>query len=189
MPMPVKLTTTPIEGLLIVETGIFRDARGFFSESWSEPVWRAAGLGQTFRQDNLSCSKKGTLRGLHYQIQPDAMGKLVRAVRGRVFDVAVDLRRGSPSYGRWYGIELSGDNGLSLWVPIGFAHGFVALEDDSYVHYKCTNTHVPASERSLNYADPTVGIVWPLQPTLISPKDAIAPPLAQIEANFEFGAK
>src|SRR5690606_21687786 len=111
---------------------------------------------------------KGTLRGLHYQNRPEGMGKLVRCVHGSVFDVAVDLRHGSPTYGQWHGLELTAENHLSFWVPAGFAHGFIALEDDSLVHYKCSAHHAPESERSLNYACPKVAITWPITPTIIT---------------------
>jgi dTDP-4-dehydrorhamnose 3,5-epimerase len=149
-------------------------------------MWRKAGFEAEFVQDNLSRSCCGTLRGMHYQLEPHGMGKLVRCVRGAVFDVAVDLREGSPTYAKWVGRELSEGNHLSLWVPVGFAHGFVALEDDSLVHYKCTEIHTPAAERALSYKDPTVGIEWPLAPTVVSPKDEAAPLLGDAEANFRF---
>jgi dTDP-4-dehydrorhamnose 3,5-epimerase len=184
MPMPVSIEEAPIPGLLIVKTGVFHDDRGFFSESYSRPMWAEAGFTETFVQDNLSRSRKGTLRGMHYQIEPDGMGKLVRCVQGSVYDVAVDLRKGSPTYGKWHGLELSGDNHLSFWVPAGFAHGFVALEDNTLVHYKCTTYHAPARERALNYACPKVGIHWPMTPTVITQKDADAPELDQVDTNF-----
>lgn len=187
MPMPVTIEKAPIDGLLIVKTGVIKDDRGFFSESYSRDMWKAAGFTDAFVQDNLSKSKKGTLRGLHYQIEPEAMGKLVRCVNGAVFDVAVDLRKGSPSYGQWFGLELSGENHLALWVPAGFAHGFVALEDDSLVHYKCTAHHGPAYERALNFNCPKVGIEWPLAATIVTQKDLDAPMLDDVEANFVYG--
>lgn len=186
MPMNVTIEPTEIEAVQIVKTGRFEDERGYFSESYSREMWSRAGFRGEFVQDNLSKSCRGTLRGMHYQLEPDGMGKLVRCVQGSVFDVAVDLRRGSPSYGRWIGRELSGENGLSLWVPVGFAHGFVALEDDTFVHYKCTSMHAPDSERSLHYADPAIGIEWPLAPSVISEKDQVAPGLDAVETNFEY---
>ena len=184
MPMPVNFTNTEIPDVLVVETGIFRDDRGFFSETYSRKVWLEAGFKETFVQDNLSMSAKGTLRGLHYQIEPYGMGKLVRVVSGSVFDVAVDIRKGSPSFGEWVGRTLSSENRCSLWVPVGFAHGFVALEDDTLVWYKCTEMHTPEAERSLSYSDPAVGIEWPLEPSIISEKDAAAPTLDRAEYNF-----
>ncbi len=186
MPMPVTLEPTPIDGLLVVKTGVFHDDRGYFSESYSEMMWSEAGFEIPFKQDNLSKSKKGTLRGMHYQIEPEGMGKLVRCVQGSVFDVAVDLRKGSPTYGKWHGLELSGENHLAFWVPAGFAHGFVALEDESLVHYKCTTHHAPDFERALNYACPAVGIQWPIAPTIITQKDQDAPMLDDVDSNFEF---
>jgi len=186
MPMPVKLRSTELPEVLEIETGLVRDDRGWFAELHSQAMFEAAGFRHDFRQDNLSLSAKGTLRGLHYQLEPYGMGKLVRALKGAVFDVAVDLRRGSPSYGKWVGRELSQTNRLALWVPVGFAHGFVALEDDTLVLYKCTSIHRPEAERAVHYADPTIGIRWALAPTLISPKDAKAPTLAAAEANFEY---
>jgi dTDP-4-dehydrorhamnose 3,5-epimerase len=186
MPMPVKVAPTEIPDVLMVETGLIRDDRGFFSETYSAKMFAEAGIRETFLQDNLSGSRKGTLRGLHYQIEPHGMGKLVRVIRGAIFDVAVDIRRGSPSYGKWVGRTLSGDGSVALWIPTGFAHGFVALEDDSVVLYKCTAIHTPAAERAVHYADPSIGIRWPLPPTLISPKDAVAPPLTEAEHNFDY---
>ncbi|MBN2311018.1 MAG: dTDP-4-dehydrorhamnose 3,5-epimerase [Candidatus Hydrogenedentes bacterium] len=184
--MPVHFSETELDGVLIVECGVFRDERGFFSETYNQDIWHAAGFTRPFVQDNLSLSVKGTLRGLHYQILPHGMGKLVRAVTGAVFDVAVDLRRGSPTFGRWIGQTLSAENGLALWVPEGFAHGFVALEDDTYVYYKCTGTHAPEAERALRYNDPDVGVDWPTAPTVISDKDAAAPLLGEVETNFTY---
>ena len=186
MPMPVKFRETPIPGVLLVETGCVFDERGFFSELYSETIWRDTGFTERFVQDNLSLSAKGTLRGLHYQIDPHGMGKLVRTVAGSVFDAGVDLRRGSPTFGRWFGHVLSGENRLALWFPSGFAHGFVALEDHSLVCYKCTDIHTPEAERSLLYNDPAIGIEWPIEPTRISKKDAEAPQLANADYNFTY---
>ena len=185
MPMMAKFTPTPMEGVLIVETGFFHDERGFFTETYSERVWREQGFTETFLQDSMSLSARGTLRGMHYQLAPHGMGKLVRALTGSIFDVAVDLRKGSPSFGQWYGRELSGANGLALWIPVGFAHGFVALEDNTLVHYKCTTTHAPESERSLSYRCPRVNVAWPMEPSIVSKKDAEAPGLDEAEYNFE----
>jgi len=189
MPMPVKIVKTEIPDVLVVETGAVRDDRGFFSETYSSKMFEAAGFRETFLQDNLSGSKRGTLRGMHYQLEPHGMGKLVRVVSGSIFDVAVDLRRGSPSFGKWVGRVLSAENRLSFWIPSGFAHGFIALEDGSLVLYKCTNVHTPEAERALHYADPTIGIEWPFEPTLVAAKDAAAPPLDRAEYNFEYAAR
>ena len=184
MPMPVTIKETEMQGVLEVYTGVVEDDRGFFSESHSAKMWEEAGFQETFVQDNLSKSSRGTLRGMHYQLDPHGMGKLVRCVQGAVFDVAVDLRAGSPTYSKWVGRELSGSNHLSLWVPVGFAHGFVALEDDTLVHYKCTGMHEPDAERAVSYKDPTIAIEWPLEPSVITQKDEDAPLLADAEANF-----
>ena len=188
MPMPATFAETEIPGVLVVETGIFRDHRGFFTETYSKKVWEDAGFKESFVQDNLSLSAKGTLRGMHYQLNPHGMGKLVRVVSGSVFDVAVDLRTGSPAFGKWVGRTLSAENGLALWIPIGFAHGFVALENHTLVSYKCTGMHTPQAERSLLYDDADVRIAWPLEPTIISTKDAAAPSLREAEYNFTFDA-
>jgi len=184
MPMPITIETTEIESVLVVHTGLFEDDRGFFSESYSQPMWRQAGFEAVFVQDNLSKSRRGTLRGMHYQLEPHGMGKLVRCVQGAIFDVAVDLRKESPTYAKWIGRELSAQNNLSLWVPAGFAHGFVALRDETLVHYKCTAMHHPEAERALSFKDPTIAIEWPLEPTVISQKDADAPRLGDAEMNF-----
>ena len=186
MPMPVEIKETEIQGVLEIRVKVFNDHRGFFTETYNHETWTEKGFDGTFLQDNLSQSCKGTLRGMHYQIEPRPMGKLVRAILGSVFDVAVDLRQGSPTFGQWIGRELSAENGLMLWIPAGFAHGFVALEDGTLVYYKCTGTHAPETERALNYADPEVGIDWPLDPTVISEKDAAAPGLREAEYNFAY---
>jgi len=189
MPMPVKIAKTEIPDVLLVETGVVRDDRGFFSETYSSTMFEMAGFRETFLQDNLSESKRGTVRGLHYQIEPHAMGKLVRVIRGSIFDVAVDIRRGSSTFGKWVGRTLSAENRLSMWIPAGFAHGFIALEDGSLVFYKCSAMHTPEAERAIHHADPRIGIAWPIPPALIAPKDAAAPPLDQADFNFEYGAE
>ncbi len=186
MPMPVEFTKTEIADVLEVRTGLFEDDRGFFTETYSLPMWKAGGFSGVFVQDNLSRSAKGTLRGMHYQLSSHGMGKLVRVVQGAVFDVAVDLRKGSPSFGKWVGRTLTGDDSMSLWIPEGFAHGFVALEEDTLVWYKCTGAHAPDAERSLHYADPKVAIDWPHEPSIISQKDADAPMLADAEYDFVY---
>ncbi len=182
--MSVTFSESTIPGILVVETDVFRDDRGFFTETYSQPKWHEADRTEVFLQDNLSLSSKGTLRGMHYQIEPHSMGKLIRTIRGAVYDVAVDLRKNSPTFSKWVGYTLSAENGLALWIPPGFAHGFLALEDDTTVYYKCTNVYTPHAERALAYNDPTVGIEWPFEPIHISEKDAAAPPLDQAEFNF-----
>lgn len=187
MPAPVTFAETEIAGVLEIRAGVFRDDRGFFTETYSSSVWAQHGFEEVFVQDSMSLSAQGTLRGMHYQIEPYAMGKLVRVVRGAIFDVGVDLRAGSPTFGKWVGRRLTADNALALYFPKGFAHGFLALEEDTVVYYKSTFGHAPAAERSLSYCDPAVGIEWPLEPKLISPKDAAAPTLAEAEYNFVYG--
>ena len=178
----MKFIETPIADLLIIEPRIFGDDRGFFLESWNAETFRKAGLDLDFVQDNHSRSAKGVLRGLHFQ-NPDPQGKLVRVTAGRAWDVAVDLRRASPTCGQWHGVELSAANKRMFWVPPGFAHGFVALEDDTDFLYKCTAAYAPANERSLQWNDPTVGIDWPLEglEPQLSGKDKVGLPLAEIE--------
>ena len=158
---------------MIIEPRVFGDARGFFMETWNAAAFAQAGLNVTFVQDNHSRSQKGVLRGLHFQ-NPGAQGKLVRVTRGAVFDVAVDLRASSPTFGQWVGVELSADNNRMFWVPEGFAHGFLTLEDDTDFLYKCTAPYAPQSEHTLAWDDPAVGVAWPvagLDP-IISDKDA-----------------
>jgi dTDP-4-dehydrorhamnose 3,5-epimerase len=186
--VPIKISPTEIDAVLFVESRLFRDDRGFFTEIFSSPNYAAAGFHETFVQDNLSSSSKGTLRGMHYQIEPHAMGKFVRPVSGAVFDVAVDLRKGSPTFGKWVGRTLRAEHGEALWVPAGFAHGFQALASETLVLYKCTAAWNPQAERSLRYNDPDVGIAWPIVATSISPKDAVAPLLRDAEYNFSYRA-
>jgi dTDP-4-dehydrorhamnose 3,5-epimerase len=171
----VRETTLP--GVLIIEPKVFGDERGFFMETYHREAFRAAGIADVFVQDNHSRSAGGVLRGLHYQ-EPHAQGKLVRCTRGAIFDVAVDIRRGSPSFGRWFGLELSDANKLMLRVPPGFAHGFCALQDESDLVYKCTTLYDPAADRAILWNDPDIGIEWPIASPVLSAKDAIAPRLA-----------
>ncbi|MEO7178516.1 MAG: dTDP-4-dehydrorhamnose 3,5-epimerase [Allosphingosinicella sp.] len=175
---------TPLAELLVLTPRYFRDERGFFAESYNKRAFaEAVGADFDFVQDNHSRSEKGVLRGLHYQLPPRAQGKLVRVVNGEIFDVAVDLRRSSPTFARWFGIVLSADKGNQLWIPPGFAHGFLTLSDSADVLYKASDYYDPASERSIVWNDADIGIAWDLQgePGL-SAKDADAPPLAAAEA-------
>lgn len=188
MPMPVTLMGTDLPGVLLVKTGIAADDRGAFAEAYTQSSWNQVGIKATFIQDNLSWSHRGTLRGMHYQLEPHGLGKLVRAVAGSVFDVAVDLRRGSPTYGRWTGQLLTANSNTALWIPDGFAHGFLALEDNSLVWYKVTGPYVPEAERTLSYRDPKVGIAWPIPPVHISARDENAPGLDAVEKNFVYTA-
>ena len=177
----LELIPTSLKDVVIVEPKVFGDERGFFLESYNEATFRSLGLPTKFMQDNHSGSRKGVLRGLHYQLK-QPQGKLVRALRGEIFDVAVDLRRDSPQFGQWFGTALSAENRRMLWVPPGFAHGFLVTSDFAEVAYKATALYAPASERSLLWSDPAIGIEWPLdgEPTL-SEKDRAGLPLADAE--------
>jgi len=177
----VNIIETAIPGVLIIEPRVFGDSRGFFMETWNAAGFAAAGLDLTFVQDNHSRSQKGVLRGLHFQ-NPGPQGKLVRVTHGAVYDVAVDLRAASPTFGQWVGVELSAENKRMFWVPEGFAHGFLTLEDDTDFLYKCTAPYAPQSEFTLAWNDPAVGIEWPvagLDP-IISEKDARGLALADV---------
>jgi dTDP-4-dehydrorhamnose 3,5-epimerase len=177
----VNIIETAIPGVLIIEPKVFGDARGFFMETWNAAGFAAAGLDLSFVQDNHSRSQKGVLRGLHFQ-RPGPQGKLVRVTNGAVFDVAVDLRAYSPTFGKWVGVELSAANKRMFWVPEGFAHGFLTLEDDTDFLYKCTAPYAPKSEFTLSWNDPTVGIEWPVDglDPLVSEKDARGLALADV---------
>jgi dTDP-4-dehydrorhamnose 3,5-epimerase len=173
----VKATPTEIEDVLIVEPTVHRDDRGFFLESWRQDWLSDYGIEAQFVQDNHSHSKRGTLRGLHYQIE-NPQGKLVRVVTGKVFDVSVDLRRSSPTFGKWVSVRLSSENQRQLWIPPGFAHGFYVLSDSADLLYKCTTYYSSAHDRTIFWDDPDLGIPWPLVegcPPIISEKDAAAP--------------
>lgn len=177
----MKVTATALPEVLLIEPQVFGDARGFFMESWNEERFNAA-VGQPihFVQDNHSRSARGVLRGMHYQLAPHAQGKLVRCVSGAVFDVAVDLRRASPRFGRWVGFELSAENQRQMWIPPGFAHGFLVLSETADFLYKTSGRYAPELEGAVRWDDPAIGIDWPLagQAPLLSPKDVKAPLLA-----------
>lgn len=185
----MKLTETRLPGVVIIEPTAFGDDRGWFMESFNEARWlnSLAQLGhpapRRFVQDNHSCSQAGVLRGLHYQMPPHAQGKLVRVVKGAAFDVAVDIRQGSPSFGQWFGIELNAANRLQLWIPEGFAHAFLALEDDTHFLYKTTDVYSKDCERSIRWDDPSIGIQWPMIDSAprLAPKDASAPFLGEAD--------
>lgn len=172
----------PPTDVVLVEPRVFTDERGLFFESWNARTHRSLVGGATFVQDNQSRSRRGVLRGLHYQLPPHAQGKLVRCIGGAIWDVAVDVRRGSPSFGGWVGYELSEDNHHQLWIPPGFAHGFVALTEPADVLYKATGFYEPTSERSIAWDDPQLAIDWPLDGApVLSDKDAAAPLLDDAE--------
>jgi dTDP-4-dehydrorhamnose 3,5-epimerase len=178
----VNIVDTAIPDLKIIEPKVFGDDRGFFLESWNKRTFAELGLDLEFVQDNHSRSARGVLRGLHFQ-NPNPQGKLVRVLSGRVWDVAVDVRRSSPSFGQWVGVELSAANKRMFWVPPGFAHGFVTLENDTDFVYKCVGYYDPANEHSLLWNDPALGIEWPLEgiEPQLSGKDKVGLPLAAIE--------
>jgi dTDP-4-dehydrorhamnose 3,5-epimerase len=190
----MKLTPTDIPGVVIVEPAVFSDERGWFMETFNEPRFHA-GLAQLglpaprpFVQDNHSCSQVGVLRGLHFQVAPHPQGKLVRVTQGAAWDVAVDIRPNSPSRGRWVGTELTAENKHQLWIPEGFAHGFLALEDDTHFLYKTTDVYAKDCERAIVWNDATLAIDWPLHrlpaqlsgAPLVAPKDATAPAFARV---------
>ena len=179
----MTVTETAIPGVLIVQPDIHRDARGYFAETYNEARYAAAGIDVRFVQDNESHSSRGVLRGLHWQAGEHAQAKLVRVIRGAVWDVAVDIRKGSPTFGKWVGCELTPENGRQFFVPRGFAHGFVVLEDDTLFSYKCDNLYCKESERGLRFDDPALGIAWPLAGCdyLLSEKDTRQPLLRDIE--------
>lgn len=177
----MKIFKTALPGALIIEPRVFGDERGFFMETWNAAAFAATGLDLAFVQDNHSRSQKGVLRGLHFQ-NPGPQGKLVRVTNGAVFDVAVDLRTCSPTFGKWVGVELSAANKRMFWVPEGFAHGFLTLEDDTDFLYKCTAPYAPQSEFTLAWNDPAVGIEWPAieREPIISEKDSRGLSLADV---------
>lgn len=187
-----NVTKTPLDGILVIEPKVFGDDRGFFMEYYNLESFAEFGLTEKFIQDNHSRSKKGVVRGLHYQINPSPMGKLVKCARGKIFDVGVDIRRGSPTFGKWYGEILTGDNHKMLYFPPGFAHGFLSLEDNTEVIYKCTAVYSAANERAILWNDPAIGIKWPLEQVenkvIVSDRDGKHPGLDQAETNFIFHA-
>ena len=186
--MPFNFKETGIDGLKIIEPRVFGDARGFFVESYKRSDFVANGIDVAFVQDNHSCSERGVLRGLHYQLAPQAQAKLVRVVRGAVWDVAVDLRPGSESFGRWYGLELSAENSLMFYIPAGFAHGFLTLQDNTHFMYKCSAEYAPELDRGVIWNDPAIGIEWPLagiDKLVISEKDERHPLLKDAERYTE----
>ncbi len=176
----MKVIETPLAGLLIIEPKVFGDERGFFLETWSRKRYQEVGINVDFVQDNLSCSRRGVLRGLHFQ-NPQPQGKLVYVLQGEVFDVAVDIRKGSPTFGRWHGVVLSDDNKRQFWVPAGFAHGFCVTSETALFTYKCTELYAPKHERSIRWDDPTLAIDWPITEPQVSDKDRLAPLLTDID--------
>jgi|SRR6185312_14143568 len=183
----MKIIETGIKGLLIIEPRVFDDPRGYFYESYNKSKFAEAGIAAGFVQDNQSLSQKGAVRGLHAQANPHAQAKLVRVIHGKVIDIAVDIRKGSPTYGKHVSIELSGDNKLQLWIPPGFLHGFATLEDNTIFTYKVDNYYNKESEIGVIWNDPDLGIDWGIAATdvLLSPKDEVLPDFNSFQSPFD----
>ncbi len=179
----MRFLPTDLPGVTLIEPDVHQDARGFFLETWHQRRYAEAGICGPFLQDNHSHSARGTLRGLHAQ-RRRPQGKLVRAVEGEMFDVAVDIRPGSPSFGRWVGFALSGSNFRQLWIPPGFAHGFCVLSERVHVEYKCTEFYDREDELAIAWNDPAIGIEWPIASPVLSAKDSAAPRLREIAATL-----
>jgi dTDP-4-dehydrorhamnose 3,5-epimerase len=175
----MKVFSTSLEGVLIVEPQVFNDQRGFFMETYHQRRYAACGIDAVFVQDNMSFSVIGSLRGLHYQ-QPHAQAKLVQVIQGEIFDVALDIRRGSPTFGQWTGAHLSRENGRQLFIPEGFAHGFCVLSETAHVLYKCTDFYAPDAEGGIIWSDPSLGIDWPVKDPLLSIRDSQFPCLYDV---------
>ena len=180
----MKITKTEIEGLLIIEPLIHRDNRGYFFESWNKKLFKGLGINIDFFQDNQSFSKKGVIRGLHFQNPPYSQGKLVRVVKGSVLDVAVDIRKTSPTYGKHVSIELNDENNKMFWIPEGFAHGFSTLSDNTIFSYKCTNIYNKSSEGSLMWNDPDLDIDWKVKDPIVSNQDQKSKNLLNFKSLF-----
>jgi len=187
----MEIIKTEIPDLLIIKPKVFEDERGYFFESYNEKNFAENGIRILFVQDNESKSGQGVIRGLHYQLAPYSQTKLVRVIEGKVFDVAVDLRKDSPSYGKWSGIELSAENKVQFLIPKGFAHGFSVLSESATFIYKCDNLYNPKAERGINFNDPFLNIDWQVDPekAIISPKDKVYPNFKQAEMNFKYANK
>jgi dTDP-4-dehydrorhamnose 3,5-epimerase len=179
----MKVEPTELPGVVLIEPDVYQDDRGYFFESWSERRYAELGVTAAFVQDNVSRSRRGTLRGLHLQLPPMGQGKLVHVIEGEVFDVAVDVRPDSPTFGRWLGELLSAQNRRQIYIPPGFAHGFCVTSEFASFAYKCTQYYAPGHEQSVLWNDPDIGIRWPIEAPLLSPKDAAAPRLRSIAAD------
>lgn len=184
----MNIVQTGIPGLVVIKPRVFEDDRGYFFETFQQERYREAGIERTFIQDNESRSVKGVVRGLHFQLGDAAQAKLVRVIRGSVFDVAVDLRKGSPTFGKWFGVELNENNKKQLYVPRGFAHGFSVLSETAIFTYKCDNLYNCEAESSINPFDKTLGIDWQVkeEDALVSEKDKIAPVFEEAQMNFVY---
>lgn len=185
----MNVIPTPILDLYVIEPRVYRDERGYFMEHFNAEKFNNKGLVSLFVQDNQTKSSYGVIRGLHYQLAPYAQTKLVRVIEGKIFDVAVDIRKDSPTFGHYYGIELSSDNFLQLFIPKGFAHGYSVLSEEAIVHYKCDTFYNPNSEKGILYSDASLAIDWHLTPedSVVSPKDKMWPVFCKAEMNFTFG--
>ncbi len=174
--MPFKFERLEIADLILIKPKVFEDSRGFFMETYKKSDFEQFGIDTNFVQDNHSSSDKGVLRGLHYQLQPKAQGKLVRCIKGKIFDAAVDIRKSSPSFGKWIGVELSEENRLMLWIPKGFAHGFLTLSENAQMVYNVSGNEYSAEhDRNIRWNDRDIGIDWPIGSPILSEKDAMAP--------------
>ena len=178
----MKVIETSLEGVLILEPEVFEDRRGYFMETYRQGRYKDLGISAVFVQDNLSCSVRGTLRGLHYQL-PRAQAKLVQVIQGEIFDVAVDIRRGSPCFGQWTGTHLSEKNRRQLFIPEGFAHGFCVLSEKALFTYKCSDVYAPDCDGGILWCDPSLGILWPVKEPVLSDKDTKYPLLSQIHPD------
>ena len=182
--MPFTVSLLSIPEVLLIEPAIFRDSRGFFLESYKQSDFATLGITEQFVQDNHSQSAKNVLRGLHYQIHPNIQGKLVRCLRGKIFDVCVDIRKGSPTFSKWVSAELTAENYRMMYVPPGFAHGFVALTDRAEIIYKCTREFSREYDRGILWNDPQIGIQWPIENPILSEKDKTNPKLRDADNTF-----
>ena len=182
----MKVIAEPLPGLKLIEPRVFEDPRGYFYESYNKSTFKDIGIDVEYLQDNQSLSQRGVLRGLHFQNEPFAQGKLVRVIKGSVLDVAVDIRNGSPTYGQHYDVELNEDNKLILWVPAGFAHGFATLKNDTIFSYKCTNVYDKASEGGIMWNDPDLNIDWKLENPLLSEKDMQNESFKEFKSKFDY---
>lgn len=182
----MKVSKTNIEGLLLIEPDLFSDGRGYFFESYNKEKYAEIGLDINFVQDNISQSKKGTVRGLHYQVGDKAQGKLCHVIKGKVLDVAVDIRFDSPTFGQYFSIELTGEDKTQMWIPPGFAHGFSVLSDEVLFVYKCTNYYSKPDERAILYNDPQLNIDWKVENPIVSEKDLKAKLINEIQADFVY---
>jgi len=184
--MPFKFRRLKISEVILIEPEIFKDGRGFFIETYKYSDFAQVGIKEHFVQDNYSRSIRGVLRGLHFQKNPHAQGKIVQCIKGKIFDVAVDMRKGSPTFGHWVSVELSEHNNLMLYVPPAFAHGFIVLSEEADIIYKCTREYAPEDDRGIVWNDPAINIQWPIKDPILSEKDKRHPALKDSDSNFTY---